>query len=465
MNVNRSRTGRFLLVILDITMIHLGFLLTHWLLEAFSIFDAELVFDFIWITVISASIFVIFSLFDLYANWWRKNKKNLIISVVLAMVVFSIFTLIISISPPFPTINQSYTMISYTLSTMLIVSIRVGLWMLGKKRYGMQKVLIVGEDSITGLPLARKFFNHNKGWFHVAGFLPMANLRSLEDYVNEVDIFMISPSIDNKHKEKIINFGINYGKEVLVIPNLYELSISSADTMQVDDILIYSIQPHIFSRGQIIAKRLFDVVLSFVMLLFFSPLLTLMFILIPMTSKGPALYKQERLGLKGRPYWIYKFRSMVQDAEDRTGPVLATDKDPRITKVGAFIRAVRLDELPQLFNVLKGEMSLVGPRPEREYFIRKFKEQHSDYSFRLAVKPGITGLAQVQANYTTSVEDKLRYDLMYVRTQSLFLDIKILFQTIRVVLQREQAQGVKATSINQKQQTIQMVEQKKVFNQ
>jgi exopolysaccharide biosynthesis polyprenyl glycosylphosphotransferase len=212
-------------------------------------------------------------------------------------------------------------------------------------------------------------------------------------------------------------------------------------------------------------KRVSDVIVSAAMLILSTPIIIALFTLIPLTSKGPAIFKQERIGQGGKPYLLYKFRSMVQDAEIQTGPVLASDKDPRITKLGSFMRATRLDEIPQLFNVLKGDMSLIGPRPEREFFIMKFEQDIPDYKYRLRVKPGITGLAQVLANYTTSVEDKLRYDLMYVRNYSFMLDLKIFLQTIRVVLQRDQAQGLKEESMLRKQKLIQTLEQNQAMNQ
>jgi len=133
---------------------------------------------------------------------------------------------------------------------------------------------------------------------------------------------------------------------------------------------------------------------------------------------------------------------MIKNAEKHTGPVLAKEKDPRITSLGRIIRPLRIDELPQLVNVLKGDMSLVGPRPERPHFMKKYKENHPDYLYRVAVKPGITGLAQVKAKYSTTAEEKLRYDLMYIRNYTLLLDIKLLFQTIIVVLHGVQAKGV-----------------------
>ncbi|MNN26070.1 UDP-N-acetylgalactosamine-undecaprenyl-phosphate N-acetylgalactosaminephosphotransferase [compost metagenome] len=191
-------------------------------------------------------------------------------------------------------------------------------------------------------------------------------------------------------------------------------------------------------------KRLFDLAVSSLLLLMASPVMLVMFVLIPLTSRGKALYVQERIGLQEKPFPLYKFRSMVDGAETGTGPVLAGRNDTRVTRLGQWIRATRIDELPQLFNVLLGQMSLVGPRPERAFFINRFKEELPHYTYRLMVKPGLTGYAQVMAGYATTPSDKLRYDLMYIKRYSLLLDLKILFQTIRVVVQREQAKGVEA---------------------
>jgi exopolysaccharide biosynthesis polyprenyl glycosylphosphotransferase len=207
--------------------------------------------------------------------------------------------------------------------------------------------------------------------------------------------------------------------------------------------VVLSVQPPKLNSSQLLVKRFVDIIISVTSLILFSPIIICLYFLIPITSHGPALFRQERLGKDSKPYNILKFRSMVMDAEKTTGPVLASVKDPRITALGRFIRATRLDELPQLINVLKGEMSLVGPRPERPFFCEQFQALIPHYTHRLAVKPGITGLAQVMAKYTTSVEYKLSFDVMYVRNYSLAMDVKILFQTIRVVLQREQADGVK----------------------
>lgn len=190
------------------------------------------------------------------------------------------------------------------------------------------------------------------------------------------------------------------------------------------------------------AKRLMDILVSLAVMVLTLPLMLITALLIKLDSKGPVFYRQERVGLHGRPFTLFKFRSMKVDAEAGGRPRWASRKDPRVTRVGGFIRSTRIDELPQLINVLRGEMSFVGPRPERPHFVEQLAEIIPFYHERSYVKPGITGWAQVNFPYGASVEDarqKLSYDLYYVKNRSLFLDILILFSTVRVILFREGA--------------------------
>lgn len=160
---------------------------------------------------------------------------------------------------------------------------------------------------------------------------------------------------------------------------------------------------------------------------------------IKVDSAGPVFYTQERVGRNGKAFRLYKFRTMVQDAEKSTGPVLATANDNRITRLGRFLRASRLDELPQLINVLKGEMSLVGPRPERQHFVDQFSQAIPHYIYRTHVKAGITGLAQVSGRYSTTPQDKLRFDLLYAKTYSPLSDLRIMFQTLKVIFMKDKS--------------------------
>ena len=197
------------------------------------------------------------------------------------------------------------------------------------------------------------------------------------------------------------------------------------------------------SRFLSVSKRVADVAVSVVGLVAGAPLMALLAAAVKLTSAGPVLYHQTRVGLNGRPFTVHKFRTMRQNAEDETGPVWAAKAgDPRVTPIGPFLRRARLDELPQLWNVLKGQMSIVGPRPERPEFVAELTEQIPYYRQRHFVRPGLTGWAQVRYTYGASVEDalqKLQYDLFYIKNMSLSLDLFVIFQTIKTVLLRSGA--------------------------
>ncbi|SCX96464.1 TIGR03013 family XrtA/PEP-CTERM system glycosyltransferase [Desulfoluna spongiiphila] len=194
-----------------------------------------------------------------------------------------------------------------------------------------------------------------------------------------------------------------------------------------------------FRKGRVrsMLKRLEDIVVSTILLILFSPVMLVAAIFIKLDSRGPLLFAQERLGKGHKPYRLFKLRSMVENAEKESGPVWALKNDTRVTRVGLFIRKWRVDELPQLFNVLKGDMSLVGPRPERAHFVKQLETELPYYAERFTVRPGVTGWAQVRYGYGDSVEDameKLNYDLFYIKNMSLFMDIVIIFRTVRTVL-------------------------------
>jgi len=190
---------------------------------------------------------------------------------------------------------------------------------------------------------------------------------------------------------------------------------------------------------RIIIKRALDISVSLLGLIACSPVMALVALAVKLDSRGPILYSQERVGQKGRTFRIYKFRTMRLDAELKSGPVWAVDNDPRVTAVGHFLRVTHLDELPQFFNVLKGEMSLVGPRPERPHFVKELKKHIPNYDMRLYAKPGVTGLAQIRQRYDNSIEDvrrKVRYDVLYIKKMCPLLDVKVIALTALTVILR-----------------------------
>lgn len=195
-------------------------------------------------------------------------------------------------------------------------------------------------------------------------------------------------------------------------------------------------------RAYAATKRMFDIAAGIIGVILLSPLFLLTALWIKIVSRGPVVYKQVRVGLDGEEFTIYKFRTMKVDAEENTGPVWAMENDNRLIPGGNFLRKAHIDEIPQFFNILEGSMSLIGPRPERPIFVKKFKEEIGDYEKRLAVKPGLTGLAQVWHKYDETITDvkrKLKYDLLYIKRVCLWTDVRILLRTFRVVFTGEGA--------------------------
>jgi len=265
-------------------------------------------------------------------------------------------------------------------------------------------------------------------------------IHNLETVLENYQIKNVIISLGRHEEETILEVISNCeGKnvEIKIVPDLYDIISGQAKISQLYSFPLIDVMPELMPEWEKRIKRLMDIVMSFVLIVLTSPATLLASILIKLDSKGPVFFKQERAGMNGKVFKMVKFRTMIKDAEKHTGPVWSAKDDPRITKVGRFIRKVRLDEIPQVFNVLKGDMSFVGPRPERPFFVEKLSHEIPLYRRRLKVRPGITGLAQVKHKYDETIEDvkvKLRYDLFYIENMSLRMDFKIIFRTVFVVL-------------------------------
>lgn len=337
----------------------------------------------------------------------------------------------------------------FGLSISRLILTKTRKWLL-RRGVGEKRVLFVGLSS-GAAELARRIRGDKETEYYLIGYLK-------GDGKNEVDLD-IAPDLGTigelkeiieKNRIKAVFFGSGLdndtlldmvmrcdlmGVEVRIIPSMVELV---ATRMLSDDTLGIPVltMPQFRLRGiNRLIKRLFDLSATIAGLIVLAPFLTLVAVLVKLTSPGPVLYKQERVGLDGRSFTMYKFRSMVADAEKGTGPIFAQDNDPRNTPIGKILRRYSIDEFPQLLNVLNGSMSLVGPRPERPHFVEKFRDIVPRYMERHKVLTGMTGWAQVNGlRGNTSIEERVKYDLYYVENWSILFDIRIILKTLLNVL-------------------------------
>lgn len=259
--------------------------------------------------------------------------------------------------------------------------------------------------------------------------------RIQKGMVEEVIIDLPKDSSD-RTLYTIINRLYPQNVEISLLPRVYDILTGAARIVEIGGQPLVRITEHKMSDAELCIKRTTDVVLSLSVMILLSPLYILLYVLVYATSKGQAIYRQERIGLHGIPFHILKFRTMYEDAE-RKKPMLSTDNDPRITRVGAFLRKYRLDELPQMWNVMRGDMSLVGPRPERAYFIRQIEQKAPYYCLLYKIRPGLTSWGPIKVGYTDTIDkmvERLNYDITYMENMSLRLDLKILFFTIGVII-------------------------------
>jgi exopolysaccharide biosynthesis polyprenyl glycosylphosphotransferase len=289
------------------------------------------------------------------------------------------------------------------------------------------------EHQVVGFIDAEIAFSFEKLELPVLG--KITDLGKLIDQYNITEVIIAISGVTPAELLKIINQCHDGNTRIKILPSLYEVTVGRIALQETAGIPLIELRAQPISGIHLFLKRMIDLILSLCGLIIFLPIFIIVAMAIKLTSLGgPVLYRQQRVGKGGRLFMLYKFRTMVPNAEALTGPVLATEHDMRVTKVGMILRKTRLDELLQLFNVLKGDMSLVGPRPERPEFVTKFEKLEPFYERRHLVYPGVTGLAQIHGRYDSSVENKLRYDLAYVYNISLMLDLKILFSTLWVVL-------------------------------
>ena len=347
---------------------------------------------------------------------------------------------------------RTVVVLAWPVEILLLTGWRLVFLRFGRVKWPEQRVLIVGT-SAAAVELAVEVEKRVKWGWRIVGLVdpntepgveypaefggypvlgPLSSLAEIAHEHRANRVIVVSPVAIRELVESLV-LADEISVRVDVVPDLYEIFIGTVDAI-VGDVPLMEITRSTVPTYYAAAKRAIDLVGGAVVLVLVSPILLVAALAILATDGGPVLFSQERSGKGLKPFPVYKLRTMRKDAEKYTGPVLAEEDDPRITPVGGLLRRYRIDELPQVFNILKGDMSFVGPRPERPYFVEQYVRDITGYRERFNVKPGVTGLAQVSGGYATTPERKLKYDLIYMYHQNLAMDIQIVTETLRVVL-------------------------------
>ena len=435
--------------------------------------------DFIQVGVLLyVGFFFLFSLAGLYRSWLLLSRTHQAFRVARAILVGGLFAIVALFGSEFiakivaeKSISSGYVygsrflwILAFLFAGIFLVIffrmvIYLGLRALLKKGFGAHRLLILGATE-TGKRVAEELKKSpERGQLAVgfvderyqviehefAGLPVLGKYADLAKLVRELKVNGVVIAHDSSSVQEITRVLVWLGEvqiHIYVVPDLYSVVDGHFKANLVHGFELREVCAFTMPPGQVRVKRVMDVVIASTLVLLSWPISLLAALAIKLDSKGPVFYSQERVGLYGQRFIVHKFRTMRTDAE-KNGAQWATKNDPRITRVGLFLRKTRIDELPQLLCVLKGDMSMVGPRPERAVFIEQLREEIPFYMSRLKMKPGLTGWAQVRHHYDTSTEDvkiKLQYDLYYYENMSLLLDIQILFRTIYVVLTGKGAQ-------------------------
>lgn len=319
-----------------------------------------------------------------------------------------------------------------------VIWIFAGKLILSKKE-GRKCILFYTNENPERL---KNKFEQRKDQFVVVKSVKVESVEEAEkELTDDVDSAIIA-YIPSGMRNDLLKACFRKDKSVVMVPKVSDVLVRGASELNVLDGPLFVVESASSHTLQPVVKRIFDVAFSAFCLVITSPIFLITAIAIKLEDRGPVFYKQARCTLDGREFEIYKFRSMIVDAEKNNKAVLASKNDSRITKVGSFIRATRIDELPQLINIFKGDMSVVGPRPERKVLIDQYSDIIESFPYRMKVKAGLTGYAQLMGKYNSNPYNKLLFDLMYVQKFSLLLDVRLILLTLKIVFMKESTEGV-----------------------
>ena len=369
-------------------------------------------------------------------KFYRKSRRQILASIVKLVIMQALTTTSIAYFTQGFSFPRSVLLIAPAVQIALLTAWNVFMLTLRDRFSGVTDALIVGGARNVKTVTDKLSNMASVGRINVKYIFAPEEKEKYMDLIDKSAIgeVFLCDGLSEDLKIEILLLCMNRGKVVYLVPEVFEIALLHAGVIHFDDTPLILLDRLSLSFEQRLFKRIFDVTATLIALPLLLPFLLAVAAGVKLTSPGKAFYSQERVTAGGRIYRIYKFRTMREDAELLTGPVLSPENDERVTPFGAFLRRYHIDELPQLINVIKGEMSLVGPRSERPFFVERFSRDIEGYAIRSNVKAGLTGYAQIFGGYGAEAELKLKYDILYIRDYSLLLDIKLIFQTFRSII-------------------------------
>lgn len=435
-----NRTLKFGIAFFDVVLYHLSFLITFYVR-----YDGVLpIFNYSAYRSALPYILISFVLINLLSGTYVLYNKRFIdifSTTVISQVMMSIMIMAMTFFGRWFAFPRTVIVINFILSSTILVFWRVIVLELYFKKSGNSRVMILGTKEQCAEAI-QNFRDSGTRQYQVTSVSFNNYFENVKKHINDIDVFYVLNTNSIVEERDILTYLTLKEKRIFLTTDFGNILRTNNRIMNIDDESLIAVSKFEISPEDDTVKRIVDLVISILMIIVTSPIMLIATLLIKITSKGPILYKQTRVTKNQKEFEIYKFRSMRIDAEDLSGPVLAQDEDPRVTKVGKYLRSLRIDELPQLFNVLKGDMSLIGPRPERPFFVDQFQKENPYYYLRHTVRAGITGYAQVYGKYSTNFNSKLKFDLLYIKNYSLIMDLQILFQTIKILFDKMSSQGV-----------------------
>ncbi|MFO7612187.1 MAG: sugar transferase [Clostridia bacterium] len=425
-----ARLRNYLVILLDGAVVFLCFYIVL-LLGSGDAFEKLIALrKIIYLPVASTVLIFIFT--DMYKVIFKRYVEILFNCIIAGIAGIILFTIFVNVRAW----HSGTVQISYLLVMLLLIGFLSGERILVEFLYRffmkVKGITIIGSMDHC-MKTGYEFIKNRRKTHEIRYVIDSEKgIGDIGKYLSNTDIVVVCAGVEKILQDRIVEICARYDKVVYLIPELYEINTMRPRLTQIDDTpYLYFDSTGLTSEEKVI-KRIFDLIASIVLIVPAFPVILICAAIIKVESKGPVFFRQERVSSNG-VFNIIKLRTMKDDAEKETGAVLSGEGDERTTRFGRFLRKTRLDEVPQILNVFMGDMSLIGPRPERPVFVEKYIEMLPDYDKRHSVKAGISGLAQIMGKYSTNAEDKLRYDLIYIRNYSIIMDIKIFFLTLKTV--------------------------------